>query len=81
MRGDDDLEIGNDTTGSFGMSFLHAKIESALKALWGVEQDTVKILFNASKVKLDFDEEKVSIEEIEDSIKKLGYEVIKSKVK
>jgi len=57
------------------------KIESALKALGGVEQDTVKILFNASKVKLDFDEEKVSIEEIEDSIKKLGYEVIKSKVK
>ena len=47
----------------------------------GVEQDTVKILFNASKVKLDFDDEKVSIEEIEDSIKKLGYEVIKSKVK
>lgn len=57
------------------------KIEAALKSLGGVEQDTVKILFNASKVKLDFDEEKVSIEEIEDSIKKLGYEVIKSKVK
>ncbi len=57
------------------------KIEAALKSLGGVEQDTVKILFNANKVKLDFDEEKVSIEEIEDSIKKLGYEVIKSKVK
>ncbi|HOC09460.1 MAG TPA: metal-binding protein, partial [Bacillota bacterium] len=34
-----------------------------------------------SKVKLDFDEDKVSIDEIESSINKLGYDVIKSKVK
>lgn len=57
------------------------KIEGALKALSGVDQDTAKILFNSSKVKLDFDEELVSIEEIEQAISKLGYEVLKSKVK
>jgi len=57
------------------------KIEAALKGLAGVDQDTVKVLFNSSKVKVDFDENKISIDEIEDSITKLGYEVIKSKVK
>ena len=58
------------------------KIEGAVKGLDGVEQDTVKVLFNASKVKLNFDDEKVSIEEIEKSIDKVGYEVTKkSRVK
>ncbi|HHY42341.1 MAG TPA: heavy-metal-associated domain-containing protein [Thermoanaerobacterales bacterium] len=57
------------------------KIESALKGLSGVDQDTVKIMFNSSKVKLDFDEDKISIDQIEDSIKRLGYEVVKSRVK
>lgn len=57
------------------------KIEGALKGLDGVDQDTAKISFNSSKVKLDFDEEKVSIKDIENSINKLGYDVLKSKVK
>lgn len=57
------------------------KIEGALKGLSGIDQDTVKVSFNTSKVKVDFDEEKVSINEIEDSINRVGYEVIKSKVK
>lgn len=57
------------------------KIEAALKGLDGVAQDTVKVLFNSSKIKLDFDDAKVSIEQIEASIKKLGYEVKNSKVK
>lgn len=57
------------------------KIEGALKALEGIDQDTVKVSFNTSKVKLNFDEEKVSIEEIENAIIKVGYEVEKSKVK
>ncbi len=56
------------------------KIESALKGLDGIDKDTVKVLFNSSKVKLDFDEDKVSIGEIESSINKLGYDVIKSKL-
>ena len=57
------------------------KIEGALKGLEGVHGDTVKVSFNSSKVKLDFDEEKVTIEEIEDAISKLGYDVLKTKVK
>ncbi|HHW11601.1 MAG TPA: heavy-metal-associated domain-containing protein [Firmicutes bacterium] len=56
------------------------KIENAVKALAGVEKESVNVLFNASKVKLNFDEEKVSIEEIEKAITALGYEVKKSQV-
>lgn len=57
------------------------KIESALKGLDGIVKDSVKVSFNSSKAKLDFDEEKVSIEEIEAAINKLGYDVMDSKVK
>ena len=57
------------------------KIEGALKALDGVDKDTVNVSFNSSKAKLDFDETKVTIDEIEAAIRKLGYEVIKSRVK
>ena len=57
------------------------KIEAALKGLDGIVQDTAKVSFNSSKVKLDFDEDKVSIEEIESAISKLGYDVLKSRVK
>ena len=47
----------------------------------GVEKDSVKILFNASKVKVDFDEEQVNLSTIERAIENLGYSVISSKVK
>ncbi|WP_062353464.1 heavy-metal-associated domain-containing protein [Bacillus kwashiorkori] len=57
------------------------KIENAVKGVNGVNQDSVKVLFNASKVKLDFDSETVVINEIEKVIQDLGYEVLKSKVK
>jgi len=57
------------------------KIEGALKGLDGVDQNTAKVSFNSSKVKLDFDEDKVSIQEIENAISKLGYDVLKSRVK
>lgn len=57
------------------------KIEGALKALEGVNTDSIKVSFNSSKVKLDFNEDKISIKEIENAIDKLGYKVIKSKVK
>ena len=57
------------------------KIEGALKGIGGIDQNTAKISFNTSKIKLEFDEEIVSIEEIEGAINKLGYDVIKSKVK
>lgn len=57
------------------------KIEAALKNLDGIDKDSVDVSFNTSKAKLNFDENKISIEEIEKAINKVGYEVIKSKVK
>lgn len=57
------------------------KIESAVKGLDGVHQDSLKVLFNASKVKVDFDSELITIEDIEKAIEDLGYSVMKSKVK
>ena len=57
------------------------KIEAAVKSVDGVAADTVEVLFNYSKVKLGFNAEQVSIEEIENAIQKVGYEVKKSRVK
>lgn len=57
------------------------KIEGAINKIEGIDKDTIKVLFNSSKVKLDYDEEKTSIDEIENAITKLGYDVKNSKVK
>lgn len=57
------------------------KIESAVKSLNGVEKESVHVLFNSSKVKLDFDAAKISTENIEKTITALGYEVKKTQVK
>lgn len=57
------------------------KIENAVKGLDGVEKDTVKVMFNSSKVRTNFDADTLSIENIEKAIEDLGYPVIKSKVK
>ncbi|NLP14920.1 MAG: metal-binding protein [Clostridium sp.] len=57
------------------------KIENATKSLSGIEKSSVKVLFNSSKVKFDFDEEKISIEDVEKAIAALGYVVVKSQVK
>ena len=57
------------------------KIENAVKSLNGVEKESVKVLFNSSKAKFDFDDEKLSVEDVEQAITALGYEVIKSQVK
>ncbi|MNJ36740.1 heavy-metal-associated domain-containing protein [Paenibacillus bouchesdurhonensis] len=57
------------------------KIENAVKGLNGINPDSVKVLFNASKVKVDFHSEKIAIGDIEKAIEDLGYPVIKSKVK
>lgn len=56
------------------------KIESAVKRLSGINKDSLKVLFNASKVKVDFDSEAITIEDIEKAIEDLGYPVVKSKV-
>lgn len=57
------------------------KIENGVKALDGVETDSLKIMFNSSKVKVKFDDDKLSITDIEKAIDKLGYEVLKTRVK
>ena len=57
------------------------KIENATKSLNGIEKDSVKVLFNSSKVKFDFDDEKLSVQDVEKAITALGYEVKKSQVK
>ena len=57
------------------------KIDAGVKNLNGVVDDSVKVMFNASKVKVAFDSNKITIEEIEKAIENLGYQVIKSRVK
>lgn len=54
------------------------KIEGALKATEGVE--SVKVLFNAGKVKMDV-KEGVDAEDLAKVVDKLGYKVLKVKVK
>ena len=57
------------------------KIEGAVKSIDGVDKDNLNVSFNTSKVKVNFDDEKTSIKDIENAINKLGYEVKKSTVK
>ncbi len=57
------------------------KIDKAVKSLDGVDKESVDVLFNSARVKLDFDAEKLSVEEIENAITTMGFEVKKSRVK
>lgn len=57
------------------------KINNAVKGLDGVDKDSVNVMFNSSKVKLEFDDTKLDIDKIEQAIKSQGYEVIKSNTK
>lgn len=57
------------------------KIEGALKSLEGIERESISVSFNTSKVRFNFDPEKLSIEKIESAITSQGYEIIKSQVK
>ncbi len=56
------------------------KIENAVKFLDGVEKESLNVSFNSSKVKFNFDNEKIAIKDIENAISKLGYDVKKSQV-
>lgn len=56
-----------------------AKIEGAVKAVNGVKDDSVKVMFNASKAKLSFDEEKTTLDAITTAINNVGYEVLSAK--
>ena len=54
------------------------KIETTLNKTVGV--DSAKVLFNSSKVKTEFDESQIKANQLEEMIKKLGYEVLSAKV-
>ncbi|AYF99760.1 heavy-metal-associated domain-containing protein [Lactococcus allomyrinae] len=54
------------------------KIEGTIAQTAGVK--TVKVLFNASKVKTEFDENIVSRSELVSKVERLGYEVQNTKV-
>lgn len=56
------------------------KINNAVKGLDGVNKESVNVMFNSSKVKLDFDEAKITPEKIANAITALGYEVKKMQV-
>ena len=45
------------------------KIENGVKSLDGVSKESLKVLFNSSKVRVEFDDEKVSIKDIEHVMK------------
>jgi len=55
------------------------KIQKAVENQDGVSN--VKVLFNAGKVRADFDESKTSADSLVQVITDLGYEVLKVKVK
>ncbi len=57
------------------------KIEGAVSKLQGIDKDSLKVMFNASRVKVNFNDDEISIEGIEKTIQDLGYEVKKSRVK
>lgn len=54
------------------------KIESTLTKAKGV--DSVKVLFNSSKVKTEFDDTQTNVEKLKLTIENLGYSVLTSKV-
>lgn len=55
------------------------KIETALKAQPGVEN--IKVLFNASKAKANFDPEVTDEQHLKEAINRIGYNVLDIKVK
>ncbi|MGO1370095.1 MAG: heavy-metal-associated domain-containing protein [Senegalia sp. (in: firmicutes)] len=57
------------------------KIEAAVAGVDGVDKDSIKVSFNSSKAKFDFDEEKNSIDKFEEAIDKVGYEVKSARAK
>lgn len=57
------------------------KVEGAIKKLKGIEEESINVMFNSSRVRLNFDEEIVKIDDIKNAIIKVGYEVLNSRVK
>ncbi len=58
-----------------------AKITNAIKGQDGVDADSVSVHFNSSRAKFNFDDTKLSVEDIVKAINAVGYEVKKTQVK
>ncbi|HHW30604.1 MAG TPA: heavy-metal-associated domain-containing protein [Clostridiaceae bacterium] len=54
------------------------KIETVLSNTKGIE--SAKVLFSSSKVKAEFDESQIDVEQIKKTIDNLGFEVLSSKM-
>ncbi len=57
------------------------KIEGAIKSVTGVDKESVKVLFNASKAKVNFDTSLTTIEEIANAVRAIGYDALKASEK
>jgi copper chaperone CopZ len=57
------------------------KIEKGLLNLEGVDKSSIEVLFNSSRVRLNFDENQLQVNTVIQTIQQLGYEVLKAKVK
>ncbi len=57
------------------------KINAAVKKVNGVNSKTVEVLFNTSRVRLDYDSETIDIKEVTDAIEKVGYKVLRTTIK
>lgn len=56
------------------------KIEGAVKAMEGIDKESVNIIFDESILNLKFDDSKVSLEDINETIDILGYDVLDSQI-
>ncbi len=57
------------------------KVDKAVKSVKGVNKKSVDVLFNSSKVKLEFDDSLTNLENIKEAINKVGYEVLDASLK
>ena len=72
------MRIARLTTEPFSCPSCVKKIEGALARTAGVQDASV--LFNSNKVKVTFDEDQVSAEELAKVVTDLGYPVLTTKV-
>ncbi|MGX7099347.1 MULTISPECIES: heavy-metal-associated domain-containing protein [Globicatella] len=58
-----------------------SKIQAAINSFKGVDQSSIKVLFNSSKLKFNFEETIVEVEIIKEKIEAMGYQVLDIKLK
>lgn len=62
----------------FGCPSCVKKIEGTLSRLDGVKE--VKVMFHSGRVRTQFDEDRIQIDQIQETLTKLGYPVLSQKV-